>query len=237
MTTIIGIPGCWPDRSAMIGEFVKQNLIMAGFLLQEVETGIHLEINVVPHDPSLRDAFHYASYGNMTEDELAQIDRHTHILYLICESGQLDDLKALMRIGAKILDAGGMTVKVESAGVAHRKETWLEMSRDLDEVALYGAFVAKLKGEAGIYTCGMQQFGFKDVLIKDEELPPDEAVYLADQFLLYLLIEKAQVEAGQTFALAPEAPLYRIGEVPCDQYHPEDLFHNPAGYWVLERVL
>ncbi|MBH8599599.1 hypothetical protein [Thermoactinomyces sp. CICC 10523] len=136
----------------------------------------------------------------------------------------------MMRLATKVLNAGGLAIKVETAGLALSKEDWKKLCQDLDIVSLYYAFVKGVVEKDYFYSCGMHQFGQRDVLIYDQW---DRQ--LMDQFLLYVLIEQPSLKVGETFSLGPDTPIYQIGEKACDQYEKDDLFYNPLGYWTLQR--
>jgi hypothetical protein len=236
MRTIIGIPGLWPSRFEIMRSLVLQDLLLTGMILMDAKTKFAVRAEIYPHDPELADAFQYAGGGYIPQEELEQIARHKHTLYLICESQNPEDLKQLLRIGAKVLQAGGLAVKVETSGIAHPKDRWIEFSQEADLVSLYLALVCKVQHEQGLYTCGMHQFGMRDAIVYDETLDLEECAELLNEFLLYLLHEKPEINEGETFSLNPESLWYRIGVEACTRYEPDHYFHNPHGLWTLHRV-
>jgi hypothetical protein len=236
MTTVIGIPGLWQNRFEIMQSLVRQDLLLTGFLLMDAQTKFAVKAEIYPHDPELAGAFAYASGGHISQEDLDQIAKHKHTLYLICKSQKLEDLQQLIRIGAKVLQAGGLAVKVETSGFAHPKDRWIELSQAGDEVSLYQALVCKVQHEQGLHTCGMHQFGMRDAIVYDDKLELEECAELLNQFLLYLLYEKPELNEGETFSLDEGSPWYRIGVEECTRYEPDHYFHNPHGLWTLHRV-
>lgn len=234
--TIIGIPGHWKDRYELLESLVKQKILFAGNVLRDLETETTIQAEVYPYDSDLAMAFFYVSNGTISEKELNQIHEHTHTLYLIFESVDTKELLNVLRLGSKILHAGGLAVKVETSGIAHSKEKWLALTEEPGEIALYRALVSKIEGNQCYYSCGMHQFGLRDAMVQDNLLGQESANQLLDGFLLYLLIEKPSIQAGHTFSLDPQSPVYRIDETACTFYPPDDLFFNPRGYWTLSRL-
>lgn len=230
MKTIIGVPGLWEDRSAFIQSLAKEKMVFSGNILHDINAKTSYTAELYPHDPCLAEAFFNAGQGRIKEAEKNQIAQHTFTLYITFEYDQMMELKTVMHIVTKVLNAGGIAVKIETAGLAHRKEDWVHLSKEPDEVSLYYAFVTSVVEQNYFYSCGMHQFGERDVLIYDQWNPE-----LMGEFLLYTMIEKPKLQVGEVFCLRPDAPGYEIGERVCDFYHKDELFYNPFGYWTLSR--
>ncbi len=235
VTIVIGVPGAWPDRAALVRAMTENNLnelLMAGKIIMRLPTRHGFEFEVYDHDPNLRRAFAVAGEAWITDAELAQIDAHTLTVYALGPGGNLDNAREMMLVANGLLNAGGLAVKVESAGKAFRRGDWARMCQGRGPLVLYDAYVTFALGRGIAYSCGMHNLGYHDAVVEGD-LGPDEAVGLLDAFLKYLLVEQPALAEGHIFSLAPDAPAYRLSLIPCTFYAPDDPFYNPFGFWVL----
>lgn len=235
VTIIIGVPGPWPDRSAIIRAVTTSNLnvlLMAGKALIHLPTKHGFEFDIYPHDPHMGRAFAAAGGQWVTEADLAFIDSHQQTVYLLGPGGNLDNAREMMQITNGLIKAGGFAVKVETAGKAFRGVDWARMCQGQGPLVLYDAYVVFGIGTGAAYSCGMHNLGYHDAILSSD-LEPDEAVSLLDAFLKYLLVEQPVISEGQTFALSPDAPVYRLSLEPCTLYPADDPFFNPFGMWRL----
>lgn len=123
---IIGIPGLWPTRTDLITSVVSKTdgLILAGMVLYDQKTKKSWQADIYEHDPNLPQAFTFAGMGQIPEQDLEAIASHTRTLYVIGSGGTPELAQAMLEVTARLLNAGGLAVKVETAGVAHTKEAW-----------------------------------------------------------------------------------------------------------------
>ena len=105
---IIGIPGLWKSRTELVQEIVGKSggYILAGNVIHHKEKDIVFEIDVYDHDPSLREAFLYASGGRFEEDLLSKLEKHTYTVYIIANVQNMQELKEVIEVGNGVLDAG-----------------------------------------------------------------------------------------------------------------------------------
>jgi hypothetical protein len=234
-TIILGLPGTWPTRSDIVASIagLSEGLIFAGKILLDTTTYQSYQLDIYEHDPELVRAFALAGRRSLTEADLAAIDAHTHTLYVIGKGGSSERAKLLMQVGARLLRAGGLAVKVESAGVAHSASDWQTLTAASEPSALYSAYVTLVGNEKHFYSCGMHNLGLPDAIVPGTLLPND-AAQLLETFLLYLLLEQPNLNNGHTFSTSPQAPRYRLQLAPCTLYEADDPFYNPYGMWVLE---
>jgi hypothetical protein len=232
---ILGLPGAWPTRSDIIASIARlsDGLLFAGKVLLDTTTNQSYQLDIYEHDPDLVRAFALAGRRSLTETDLAAIEGHTHTLYVIGQGGSVERAKLLMQIGARLLRAGGLAVKVESSGVAHSASDWQTLTAAPELSALYFAYVTLIGDHGRFYSCGMHNLGLPDAIVPGTLLP-DDAAQLLEMFLLYLLLEQPKLKNGHTFSTAPQAPRYRLQLAPCTFYEADDPFHNPYGMWVLE---
>ena len=238
VTIVIGVPGLWPDRSSIIRAVAENNLnqlLMAGKVVMRLPSNHGFEFEIYPHDLNMGRAFAAAGHHWITEADLEQLNAHTQTVYVLGPGGNLDNAREMMQVANGLLNAGGLAVKVESAGKAFRREDWAQMCRGTGPLVLYDAYVMFGVGRDTTYSCGMHNLGYHDAIITSG-LPAEEAVALLDAFLKYLLVEQPAIAEGQTFALGPDAPVYRLNLEPCALYPNDDLFFNPFGMWRLTPI-
>ena len=56
-----------------------------------------------------------------------------------------EGLKELIDVGVGLLKAGGLAIKIETAGIAHTKEDWYQLLENQDYFSLYSHFVVLIK--------------------------------------------------------------------------------------------
>jgi len=244
ITTVVGVPVMLETHQdvtraiALAGTAAADRpaFLFAGMAMVEVGSpGEALTLDIYERDEHLRAAFAAASpYSTLTSEDLDEIGRHRLCLYLVDErGGSVDSARRIVRFARGLLDAGGLAVKVESAGKAHSKADWMRISDCLDVESVVDAFVV-LAGQPGgdAYSCGMHNIGLPDV---DIGVASDmsETGHLLWTFCRYLATESPALRAGETFSVAQDAPVYRLRHGPCDRFTPGDLFHNPFGVWHL----
>jgi hypothetical protein len=236
---ILCIPGRWADRSEIVTSLAganAQEYLFAGNILLHIPSGEGFEVEIEAHDAQMQQSFTLAAQGRLSDDELQEIGRHTFVVYLIGKGGNMQHAAGTMRAGNAFLKAGGLAMKVETAGKSFSKEQWTLLSDAGEEQALYEAYVVLLQSEDElIYSCGMHNIGLRDVIC-DVDATVNEAAQLADIFNIYQVIEKPGISEGQTFSTEADGPVYRITTEVCTIYPEDDLFYNPFGMYRLQEV-
>jgi hypothetical protein len=239
MKSIICIPGTWIDRSAIIiaiANNTSHEYLLAGNILLNIPTGKHFEVEICDRDTRMTNSFKVAGLINqVTQEFLEEIDKHTNVVYLIGEGGNIESAEALAKAGHAILKAGGIGIKVETAGKAFMKEQWTDLLADEFEASSYKMFVLdSITAEDGtVFSCGMHNLGLKDTIVSDE--PTDQAVELVSIFSYYQIIDKPTISSNQTFSQTAGGTVYRITEEPNPPNSGHELFDNPFGMWRLRR--
>ena len=234
---ILCVPGMWKDHAEIVRAVAEKSggLLLIGSILQETSTKLRFVVDIAEHDPMLARAFSIAGRGTMDQADFEAIHQHRHAVYVVGDGGSPEQARAMMRAAAGLLKAGGLGVKVESAGVAHSAATWDALLEADEPAALYHAFVTMVGAENVYYSCGMHNIGSPDVYAP-RSIPADEAAQVMEGFLLYLLYDKPALADGHTFSLAADAPRYRLQHTECTMFPPDDSFHNPYGIWLLHPV-
>ncbi len=239
--TVLCIPGNWKDRDALIAAIAQSNkneFLYAGMTLINLKTNKSFELEICKKDERMKKSFQVAGIGNkgVSDDFLIEIDKHTSVIYLISETGDLESAKAIAEAGEAILNSGGIGLKVETAGKAFTKEQWLGLLTNFTEANLYNMFVVDtiIDKTGATYTCGMHNLGLKDSIVYNEEF--QEAAKLLSIFGYYQLIDKPIIKNNQTFSFDENSPIFNISEEENQPYMEDELFNNPFGMWKLEKI-
>ena len=232
--TVIGVPGRWRDRKDILASIVNRSdgYVFAGMAMVKIGANDAFSLEVYDHDPDLRRAFSIAGRGRLRDEDLDAIDSHTFILYLAGEGGSIDAAKKLLHAANALLKAGGLAVKIESAGTAYRGDQWAEFCANDHVTNLLQAYVALVGGKGSYYSCGMHNLGLADAAV-DAEISADDAANLLHTFLAYVLVENPCLHDRETFSVGAHATRYRLFHEPCTAFEAGSLFHNPLGVWKL----
>jgi hypothetical protein len=234
-TIILSLPGQWPSRSEIVAAIVQHagGLVFAGQVLFDPATNHGYQLTVAEHDPELVRAFALAGRGSLSDADLAAIQAHTLTIAVAGAGGSLERARELLDIGARLLRAGGLAIKVESTGVAHSISDWQALAAAAEPAALYHAYVTLIGAQDCFFSCGMHNLGLPDASVP-RTLPPNEAAQLLETFLLYLVLEQPVFKSGETFSLDAQSPRYRLRHDLDGEYGAGSPFHNPYGMWRLE---
>lgn len=231
---IIGVPGVWKNQAEVSQAIAAQNnnLIFAGFSLMDTATQDVAFVELHDHDPRLVDVFEMLGEPSINDQDLAKIATHQSTLWVLSPDVSIEQARRMMKVGRTLLNAGGLAVKVESAGVAHSARRWHEFAVSDDLPQMYCAFVNLLAGDDYTYSCGMHNFGLPDVSVGCAA-GETAAAKLLNQFNTYQLEELPQLEEGHYFSFDETSPRYKLTFEACETYEPEHPFYNPFGRWHL----
>ncbi|MDH6307495.1 hypothetical protein M2451_000644 [Dysgonomonas sp. PFB1-18] len=228
------ILGNWSDF-----DLVSKTIKDAGFYFDKEESFFGYDDRMGESFDVSADRVNYS----MTDEELQQIRQHKAVGYFLApESKNSDELrniagKALMLIERLFNGCNVIALKCESAGIAHGKSRWVELSKkykDDPENALlyfYLAFVRRpIESEYGLYSCGMHLLGLPDILYFEGNRSDVESVKNMDQIAKLIMsnngvykktikaLKKTDIEVNETKILP-------------DEFHEEDTFmYNPYGF-------
>jgi Domain of unknown function (DUF4261) len=232
--TVIGIPGRWPSRSDIVTSIATRSggYLFAGMVMMKIGTKDGFTLKIYEHDPNLKKAFSIAGRGRLTDEDLDAIGSHTFTLYLVIEGGTINAAKKALHAANALLKSGGLAVKVESTGTAHRADQWAQFCAHDHPGSLLRAYVTYIGGDGVYYSCGMHNLGHPDAVV-EAAIPPNDATNLLHTFLGYLLVENPKLNDRETFSVDADAPRYRLFHEACTLYPAGNLFHNPFGVWKL----
>lgn len=238
---VLCIPGTWQSHSDLINGLITQDsgYIFAGRVLADLHTNAHFELVLEPRDERMYSAFQLAGLSSpLPEGFLDDIAGHASVAYIVSldEPGEASAL-ALARAGNAVARAGGIGVKVESAGKVHTATQWNELLTGSGGPRLYPMYVIdtlRSDERAASLSCGMQNFGLRDTIVYGENAQiGSELVAL---FNTYQLMDKPSIVDRQTFAAGPNESVWTISTEPHPPYEGKSLFHNPQGMWRLDPL-
>jgi hypothetical protein len=210
--------------------------------------GFGFELEAGP-DPRMSRAFDVSAdrvVPSFTEADHAAVAAHRAVAYVVAPphtaEQALEFSQRVLTLTAALLHAGAAAVKHESSGIAHGRDRWLSLAssagaaRDAMALApvLYLAFVRRPLADGLLfYTCGMHLLGEADIELTAAD--DDDGLDWMDALAGYLLIERGSggIDEGDTFGFAADSPRRVLRHRPCTRYPPDDLCHNPYGYWRL----
>ena len=233
---VLCVPGPWRNRTELVERIVRDSdgYLFAGRVLLNMGTHFSCELAHENPDPRMPRAFSAAGPHWRDTSEMEALASHASVVYLIGEGGSRESAENLMKCGAALLKAGGLGVKVESTGLAHKPNDWIEFCDGLPFFAAHRALVVYLAGSE-VNSCGMHNLGLRDAIAHCGS-DPAAAVELVRTFTRYLFAETPSIRSGQTFSVASDAPVYRIEDHPGWDYGTDSLFTNPYGAWRLVPV-
>jgi hypothetical protein len=236
---ILGIPGTWKDAGEVARAIVRENqeLFFAGFSLMDATTQEVSFVEWHDHDPRLVDVFERLGQPWINDRDLSQISRHRSTLWVLSSDVSICHARQMLKLGQTLLQAGGLGVKVESAGIAHSAQRWQSLGQSLARETsatspLYCAFVSLLEGTDYISSCGMHNLGLPDVSVVPFTDQEAEATLL-HQFNQYQIENLPAFQDGDLFSLTEDAPPFRLHFEACDHFAPAHPLFNPFGRWHL----
>ena len=185
----------------------------------------------------------------MREEDWESVSAHTAVAYVLSppmEQAAAEHVSGqALILTAKLLEQGGIAVKSESAGLAHGRSEWIQLSRRYGtainegdthtaSAMLYRAWVFRLihdPASSSYYSLGMHLLGHRDTEI-DDSMDVGSALAWLDLMGLYLVADKPvrPICDGAGFRLTNPGPRRIVKQRLCDRYESDDFFFNPYGY-------
>jgi hypothetical protein len=238
--TILCIPGSWTDLTEIKGAIWTSSsgeYMVVGEMLISIKRQRQYKIEVCDRDERMSVLFKNAGrLTRISEECLNEIEKHNLVIYISGDTGSLKEAENIAFAGAAILRAGGIGIKIETAGKAFEKERWLDLVKTFEDVDLYQMFVNDSGADKDdcVWSCGMHNLGFKDTIVFGEEF--QRAVDLIAIFGYYQIIDKPTILPDQIFQPDAESPQYRITDEPDQPYKDVKLLKNPYGMWRLTKI-
>ena len=239
--SVLCIPGNWNSRdelSLLIVASTNGEYLLAGNILMNAKINRHYSIDFCKRDERMEEAFKYAGMVNkVTDTFINEIGTHKYVVYITGTTGSFEEAEHIARAGLAVLKAGGLGIKVETAGKAFEKNQWGDYLENFGSASLYEMFVVESiynKANNSTYSCGMQNIGLKDTIIFDEEF--QESVKLIRIFSFYQIEDNPTIQNNQTFNPLINSSIFRISDESNQPYKGDKMFENPFGMWRLSRL-
>jgi hypothetical protein len=239
-TSVICIPGSWNNIDELKNAIFSSSngeYMVVGEILLSIKKERHYKFEIGVRDERLAASFKYTGKTTIISEYcLNKIEKHNFVIYISGKTGSLKEAEYIAFAGAAVLRAGGIGIKIETAGKAFEKSKWLNLVENFDETDLYQMFVASpiVDENLGIFSCGMHNLGLRDTIIQGEEL--QRSIDLVSIFGYYQIFDKPVILHHQTFQPDLQSPKYLITDEPNQPYKGGGLFENPYGMWRLTRV-
>jgi len=233
---ILCVPGPWETSGDLLQALARggPEYIFAGRVFMEMKTQATCELQLAEPDGRMREAFEIAGQGRIPAATLDAVADHRSIVYLLFDEPGYETARTAARFARALLEAGGIAVKVESAGVAHSRERWMEAWASEDPFDIYSLYVALVGGEGRYFSCGMHNFALPDAAVP-ASIEIAEAARLLNVFNLFQLVDSPVLNDGETFSADADAPRFRLKREPYEEgYDPGEPLHNPRGLWSLQ---
>ncbi|ENV35167.1 DUF4261 domain-containing protein [Acinetobacter gerneri] len=230
---ILCIPGIWKTHEELLHTIInKTDYIFAGKIIKALAFDFFAEIEEESHNDKVSSAFRQLSLGRFSDTELDEIDQHNMVIYIICDGGNFKAVQNALLVGQALLRAGGLAIKIETAGISHSKKQWLEFSAT-QLMDLFKAFIPHVSDQKKLYSCGMHQFGKPDACINKNT---QDSNSILNQFLLYILVEDPILKTGDTFAIEEGAEKFKLSKInSADFFDNDSTYFNSFGVWSLNK--
>lgn len=236
---VVGVPGPWPTREDVIAamdEAHGRDILFAGVICIERASNSQAAVELRTHDPRLLDTFTIAGRGRIGQATLDRVAAHRFTAVISHSDCSPDGCHLAARIARAFLKAGGVGVRVESAGTAHEAKAWTTLlAAATKPYHLYDLFVSLVEGDENYQTCGMQNYGLPDAVMA-KSVDGTKAAGILGTFNRYQIVDRPKLRDGERFAVAHNAPRFRLARRPATAYAPDSPMHNPFGMWRLEPV-
>lgn len=124
-TTVLSIPGIWDnitDLPRLIAENSQGRYVLYDNLLTNTKTLFTCKLTIQPKSRVLTESFRQQGRRKgeraISEVCLRQIERHTHIVYLVIETAGRPNMVGLLEAADAILNAGGIATKLETMAMS-----------------------------------------------------------------------------------------------------------------------
>ncbi len=229
---VLTLPGPWSSRDDFLAALNAHapHFGYAKGLLTDLHTQDSVQINF--RKGRSRNAvtdFWWAGLHWQDTPEMETLRQHKSRITLTHAGGSLDRMKQLMTAASVVVRAGALGVHVGPVGIAHAPHQWLALeSESLD--GILRAFVITIDAVRSAYSCGMHNFGLKEVSVPSGVPSPSTVVGILTR---YLLVKGARIDSGQTVSIGGQANRYRFHELHMASAPDGTIFQHQVGTWQL----
>lgn len=238
--SIFSIPGNWAGFEEFHGELLTATgaayMVVGDSMINGMDKRQY-KLEFYDAEERMEQAFRVAGKSTAIEEQvLKEIAGHKAVIYLLGETGNLEDAALFAKAGLALLNAGGIAINVETAGKAFSKSAWQEVMAEVPDVDLYQLFVydSIISDDGTVFSCGMHNLGYKDTVVSGEDSA--DAINLIRLFGYYQLADQPAIRHGQTFQPTAGSPHYQVTEEFNSPHEPGSIHHNPFGIWRLTKI-
>ncbi|MEM8722447.1 MAG: hypothetical protein AAGE84_24675 [Cyanobacteria bacterium P01_G01_bin.39] len=207
--------------------------LLMGRIFQSTITTRSCEIDIYNAANNFVSAWKIAGQNNISLT-LDQLNFEQQLILLTSIDTGYEACRQIAQLAQVFLQIGGIAIKVESTGIVHEPQKWLDNYNSSDVFDIYTLFVTLIEGDCFYYSCGMFNFGKADVKVEiSEDL--SLAVYVMNVFNYYRLTESPILQDGHTFQPDIECPAYTMRWIEDQESELDSPLHNPYGRWLLSR--
>jgi len=230
-TTIL-IPGPWKSWKdfglplAARGNYIHMGSPTMG-ILSKVKTEISFKAYLDPHGSQEEYSDHFAPLFPKEMQDRLPLPIHS-VFIIEAEGGSFQQMEQLCAAITEVLKIGGYGLKIPNSGKIITREEWEGYSFSPD--TFFRTFVSVYDtGNGGILTCGMSNFGQRDVFVPLTF--DDQGIDFIVSYAWFIVYDQPIIKDQQTFSLSEDSPSFRIFEAEDDMREADHPFHNPYGLW------
>lgn len=235
MEIILGIAGKWASEAEFFSQKALNDngYVFEGETLTQTLTGKQFNVVISPFHNSLIEAFEYGGDTKLSEEDLAEVKNLTFTVYVLGQGGSREAATDIVEVGEVILNAGGLSVKVETSNIMHPAVEWRRFARNKKMVNLFQAFVTIVKVENYFLSVGMHTFGLPEGKIY---VTKGEYEYnLLRTFIFNQFSNEKVVKEGELFSLYVDEPTYILKKQEYTEFSKDEFYFNENGIWLLEK--
>ena len=229
---ILSIPGPWPDFSTFgsaLQESSNDRFFAEGGLILDSHTRESAKLQFRISSPELAEGFSSPLLDQASADAIAA---HRSIAHLLINYRGHETFEYLLHFTRAVHEAGGIAVRIETAGVTHSWVVWQNLVSSDYYADNLKALVIHVYEDNQLSSFGMAQLHHPDAenIGAADHIDVSE---LLERFNLYQWLEKPVLLDGQTFSLEAGAPRFRLEFLPDERYPADDVYFNKYGVWRL----
>lgn len=233
---VLTLPGTWSCRAELMASLEDHapghRLVKNKLVDQLTQEAVSVSFRKGRSRKVVTD-FRWSGLHWQDTTDMQAIERHASYVVLKGMGGSVERMSHLMSVASAVIRAGALGVHVDYVGIAHAPSAWLELCQDGLE-GIHRAFVVTVDGPVGgAHSCGMHNFGLKEVCAPSSV--PDRATVVG-LITRHLLVKGACITGGQTISIGTQSIRYRFCDVRTVEAPDGTLIQHHVGAWKLERV-
>lgn len=239
---VIAIPGKWENKRELTSALLLASVKTKGYtilanILMNAETGSSFKLAVDAPDEHVAQTFEYLNGVKIDAETFKEIEESTAVLYVLAKNTGLEVVKELITAVSDILRVGGLAVRIDTTGIAHSKEAWLELEKNVENVVeVHRHFVTLVDYDTYYSSFGMKSFSYPDV-VAPSVTNSEEFISALGSLSFYMVAENPVLNSGETYSNGIEAKFFRMDMKADDRYDNTHIYHNSFGVIHLEAMI